>query len=379
MAKYAVGFNDALVDYSGFAKTIHDLASSFGLLEFTDLCAVIEGVVLHDRLVMVGPPLPDQFATAITPLTDAGVVVMEPGRSTPVDPPEPRPNKFSGVAAILYRNRLPDFSSTPHESISRSTLTDAWYEAARLAGAERLYKRPALALLRHKSYYAPLGQVQQDHTVCDLVGQYRSLAGTLTAIRNETRLPLAPYLRLDLPPLALLALERSTDPKSVLFAALEVRDEYARLRSALADLRSVLADESSSPQQKMTALRPWIRSWRTLSKYSKWDEHDSISLAHASLDFVDLNTAIDGPALDVFKLSDILRRLVETGTHAYRRWRVRVLHSTARQYLRTPDSQMSQHVRRIYGRGPNADELHQLDLIRVGVRQISGRGSAGGR
>ena len=54
MSQTAARHSDALVDYSGLSKTLGDLGHSFSLLEFLDLCAVLEGIVLHDRLVVVG-------------------------------------------------------------------------------------------------------------------------------------------------------------------------------------------------------------------------------------------------------------------------------------------------------------------------------------
>lgn len=54
MNQTEVFYSDALVDYSGLSKTLGDLGHGFSLLEFLDLCAVLEGIVLHDRLVVVG-------------------------------------------------------------------------------------------------------------------------------------------------------------------------------------------------------------------------------------------------------------------------------------------------------------------------------------
>lgn len=70
--------SSALVDYSGFGKTINDLNGAFSLLEFLDLCAILEGLVLHDRLIVVsGKAMPDRWSDVIKPLLDANVLLIE--------------------------------------------------------------------------------------------------------------------------------------------------------------------------------------------------------------------------------------------------------------------------------------------------------------
>lgn len=88
---------DALVDYSGLSKTLGDLERGFSLLEFLDLCAVLEGIILHDRLLMVGAIFPsstpssqnERWSSLLKPLVDAGILVNAP--STASADPGPRP------------------------------------------------------------------------------------------------------------------------------------------------------------------------------------------------------------------------------------------------------------------------------------------------
>ncbi len=46
--------NDAIVDYAGILKTVGDLQDRFSLMNLLDYCVIVEGLVLHNRLVMVG-------------------------------------------------------------------------------------------------------------------------------------------------------------------------------------------------------------------------------------------------------------------------------------------------------------------------------------
>lgn len=161
MNQTAGHYSDALVDYSGLSKTLGDLGHSFSLLEFLDLCAVLEGIVLHDRLVVVGGdslvsgPLDTQphqqsvpsrqtlpgvvrsqgmerWRSLVKPLVDAGVLVAAP-RTRPGNA-GPKPADSAGERGFNVRAHL-SRGSAP--MIARSTELDSWYEAGRLIGAEQ--------------------------------------------------------------------------------------------------------------------------------------------------------------------------------------------------------------------------------------------------
>jgi hypothetical protein len=79
--------NDALVDYAGILKTVGDLQDEFSLLNLLDYCAIVEGLVLHDRLVMVGATehskskdsrFAVKIAEKLAPWLSANVLIYDP-------------------------------------------------------------------------------------------------------------------------------------------------------------------------------------------------------------------------------------------------------------------------------------------------------------
>ncbi len=165
MNQTAAHYSDALVDYSGLSKTLGDLGHSFSLLEFLDLCAVLEGIVLHDRLVVVGgdslvtqpvetqrakvgqhasssdarpsrvvpSPGMERWRSILKPLVDADVLVAAP-RTRPGNP-GPKPAVAAGECGFNARAHVRR-GSVP--MLARSTELDSWYEAGRLLGAEQV-------------------------------------------------------------------------------------------------------------------------------------------------------------------------------------------------------------------------------------------------
>lgn len=273
-------YSDALVDYSGLSKTLGDLGHSFSLLEFLDLCAVLEGIVLHDRLVVVGgdslissfvetkrsqtrqsplsrhvtsrvvpSPGMERWRNLVKPLVDAGVLVSAP--RTSLGDPGPKPADAAGergfnARAHVYRGLAP--------MLARSTELDSWYEAGRLLGAEQDLGCPPLALIRQRPFYERGGQAKPRHTVCDLMGRYQDLASALVDLRARTRLSMAPFLEVPIPPLPLVVLKLCSSYEDIVPRALDVREDYADLRASLRSLRSDLADDTLSPQKKWAVI-----------------------------------------------------------------------------------------------------------------------------
>lgn len=240
-------YSSALVDYSGFSKTLNDLNSSFSLLEFLDLCAILEGLILHDKLVVVrGKNIAEHHQVLLKPLFDEGILVHEPEYSPVIDPGQ-KPGDRAGerefnVSSLHLRQRS--------YAIQKSTLLDSWYETGRLLGAEKTYGCSPLSLIRQRPFYEKYGQTKERHTISNLFGQYQDLSKTLAAIRNQTRIELTPYLVVPIPPIPLLVLRLCNNYSDVISRTLDLREDYRRLRESLRQLRQDLADETVPPLQE---------------------------------------------------------------------------------------------------------------------------------
>ena len=289
------------------------------------------------------------------PLLDAGVLVAAP-RTRPADP-GPRPADAAGERGFNVRAHVRRGSAA---MLTRSTELDSWYEAGRLLGAERELGCPPLALIRQRPFYERGGQAKPRHTVCDLMGRYQDLAAALVDLRTRTRLSMAPFLVVPIPPLPLMVLRLCSSYDDIVPRALDVREDYADLRSSLRSLRSDLANDTLSPKEKLSAINSWQRSWATLREYGERSTH--VELASNALDIPDLNSAIEGIGLNSLRLSELLKVAVNRATRAFYSWRVRLLHGVARRYLATPDSELSQQVERLFRARITRDQLNALQV-----------------
>ncbi len=219
---------------------------------------------------------------------------------------------------------------------------------------------PPLALIRQRPFYERGGQTKPRHTVCDLMGRYQDLASTLVDLRSRTQLSMAPFLQVPIPPLPLAVLTLCSSYEDIVPRALDIREDYADLRSSLRSLRSDLADDTLSPKKKLSAISSWQRSWATLRTYG--DGSSYVEFASNALDIPDLNSAIEGDAFNAVSLSGLLKVMAQMGTRAYYSWRVRVLHRVARRYLATPDSELGAQVERLFRTRVTPEQLQALHV-----------------
>lgn len=331
MSRYV---SKALVDWSGFGKTIGDVQGSFSLLEFLDFCTVLEGIILYDELVPIGNKLKGKWEQEVRLLTAAGVISKQEVNSQPADV-GPRPE---ATHATKYVPRNPQ--------MAKSTLIDSWFETARLIGAEEQTGLSSLPLLRQRHIYEKYACVKEEHTFCNLILQHKNLSHVLQQLRRSHRLALAPYYTVPIPPVPLMVLERSTRKEDFLKNALEVRDEFSPLRSALTELRAFLDNPNEQLIEKVRYRNSWKKAWGTLGKYK--ESLFSIDLADASKDKISIERSLDGIALDSISLTKILEKLIAEASAQYHQRRVRILHRAAQNYIATSDGHINRHVARLY-------------------------------
>ena len=333
--------SEALVDYSGIGKTVNDLLGRFSILQFLDFCSLIEGVVLYDRLIMVGgvanrvggpdDNIEDRWNEGLKLLLDESVIVREKEKSRPLNIGEkPDRNKIDRNTGISLGY----------------TIEDAWYETGRLLGAEQLYRKPSLPLLRQKPFYEKSAHVIEDHSVCDLFGKYKDLDSVLSRIRKSSILPRVDYISVPIPPLPLIVIQRSNTTNDLIRVTLEVRDEYSNLRNSLSSLRQTLADLSVAPKEKMRAIESWVRSWNTLTKYE--EQASFFDMATASNSMIDMAKTMDGIGLDSFKWSKIIEAMIGRFEKSFYQWKIRQLHKSANHYLSTPETAFAREISRLF-------------------------------
>lgn len=347
MAKY---ISKALVDWSGFGKTIGDVQGSFSLLEFLDYCTVLEGLILYDELVPVGKQLEGKWEEEIQLLYAAGVLSKQNVNSKPANV-GPRPDN--------------QFGRPPHGEIdvARSNIVDSWYETGRLIGAEKSTGISALPLLRQRNTYEKFATVKEEHTFCNLIAQHKDLSHALQELRRQSRLYMEPYYVVPIPPIPLMVLERSSSKKGFLNSALEIRDEFTSLRLALTELRDLLNNPDVSLSEKSKYRLSWEKTWGTLGKYK--DSAFSFDLADASKNKINIERSLDGIGLDSLSLTKIIEKAISETGELLRRKRIRILHKAAKNYITASDGDINRHIRKFYNREVTEQDFKRLEMFGI--------------
>lgn len=338
MSRY---ISKALVDWSGFGKTIGDVQGGFSLLEFLDYCTVLEGIILYDELVPVGGKIQNKWEDETNLLRSAGVLSTDNISSKPAEV-GPKPDNIMHMS----------------HNVARSGVVDSWYETGRLIGAERESGLSSLPLLRQRNMYEKYASVKEEHSFCSLIAHHKDLSYALQELRRNTRLIMVPYYVVPIPPVPLMVLERSKRKEDFLKSALEVRDEFAALRIALTELRQLLDSPDESLSEKMKYRKSWEKVWGTLGKYK--DSSFSFDLADASKDKVSVERSLDGIGLDSISLTKIVEKSIAEATELFRRMKIRVLHKAAKNYITASDGHINRQIRRFYNSEVNEKDFNNL-------------------
>jgi len=320
--------SETLVDASATCKTVGDLTGRLNIIDLLDLCTLVEAVVLHDRILMIGAIPHDRFHELLRPLFDSGVLVQDNSRT-----------------------RIADLGPEP----GNRDLKDAWYETGRLVGAERQSGITASPMLRQATYSTKQGRVPEHHAVCNLTGHYSQLSEALQQLRSSARLQPQDYISLPIPPIALEVLRMSNSATEFLERSLDVRERFESLRVRLAHLRVILGDSDVTPKKKLQHISRWADSWATLDRYG--EPSQVLKLAHTSIGLLDQKLASTGEWQGSARLTDIAANMLRIGAEALSKWRVRILHQTAKKYLQTSDQSLLSETERIFSRSVSEHEL----------------------
>ena len=348
----------ALVDYSGLGKTVNYLLTGFkefSIVNFLDFCTILEAVVLYDKLIVVGDPKKenDNFFGPLKELSKNGILEHESQRSRIAKIPRP----FSREQRSYYSH---SYSRSKKDELIN--IEDAWFETGRIIGAEREYGCSALALLRQKPLYEKYAYVSEEHSVCDLIGHYKSLKEALLNIRESTSY--SKYFVVPVPPISLIILQNSKNSYELFNMALDLRDKYKKLRNSLKQLREDLADDSISPRKKLKLIKSWQKSWKTLEKYHQCSFFE---IANTTNQLVNIDKALDGFDIDSLRLDKIIKLLLSYGENIYRSWRGRILHNTAENYLSTANAEVNKEIKKLFKYEITAKDIEYLKLLPMKV------------
>lgn len=342
-------FSSVLVDYSALEKTLNDIFDRFEDMRFMDLCVLIEGIVLYDKLVIIGKRNisfgKDSNYKNTDVLIKNGVAVEYSQKIANVNIEK----KHCGED--IEQSRDPGYS-----------LEDAWYETKRLIGAEKKLGIPALRLEREKFYYSENALVNVDNKLCfNLYGHYSDLSEALKNFRKNISSNYGNYDVIPVPPLPLILFERMScwDKKIFWDCLLELRDEYQSLRKELINLKEIMSSPQISPLVKKEKYDKWVKIWNTLNVSEKYKNMNT-NLILSSVNFINFSGTFTETSLKKAVNADkLVKQLFEWAEKEFYSWKIRLLHETSNNYVRKSDYELNQEIVRLFQIKPKKlDKLH---------------------
>lgn len=340
-----------LVDAAALTRSLSCVHRDFSILEFLDLCTAIEAIVLNDLITVLDP------SSELTDSNQEMKLLEKHGVLQSMDSGVKSADDGSVVNSLRKKmSGLMDIGLLPKSPLGKTTFGDAFREATVVSEAERRLQISALPLRRFSCFYEPKVLVREEHTACDLVTNYDILSRDLRKGRSLYQYPIADYIIAEIPPMPIIALGRSQTRERLLETVLELRDEYSSLRTSLSQLRATLGNAEVTPIEKQRHLRSWARSWRTLEKYGP---PTHIAVANTIQSAIDVDRSVDGKYLDL-NLNKLTSLAINSAREEWHKWRVRILHDAAKQYLNTSDGIIYRETQRLFGHELSANDLQQL-------------------
>ncbi len=343
-------FSSALIDYSAFEKTLNDIFEGFEDMRFMDLCVLIEGIVLYDKLVIIGK-------------TSMPLGKNHNYRNTDI--------LIKNDAAVEYTDKIASVNIKKRhcrEDVEQSgdpghSLEDAWYETKRLLGAEKKLGIPALRLEREKFYYAENALVNVDNKLCfNLYGHYSDLSEALQSFRKTMSTNYGNYEVIPVPPLPLILFERMGrwDKKVFWECLFELRDEYRNLRKELINLKEIMCSPCVSPLDKKAKYDKWVKIWNTLNINDKYkNAHTNLILSNVK--FLEFSGIFTETSLkNAVNADKLVKQLCGWAEKEFYSWKIRLLHETSNNYVKKSDYELNQEIIRLFQIKPQKlNSLHK--------------------
>lgn len=246
--------NTGLFDARGTAQIINSLSTHFSAAEFADFCTVAEEVVLRDHIVLVGKldKLPRHLRRSLQPLLDEGVLVS-PGEPFQIPELPSDPHQLRATAFAIEKG------------LTTASVDDATYEARRILGGEAHFGLAATPLLRHLQHFGLVQRPSVENTVWDLAAQYRQISNKVQDLRRFLQAG-AGLRQIAVPPIALVALQRSHTFEQAVHEVLQLRREFAPLRAHLGEIESRWREGRLSPSEFLALEEVWRIRWQRLAE-----------------------------------------------------------------------------------------------------------------
>lgn len=330
--------NTGLLDARGTAQILYNLSSHFTAVEFADFCSIAEEIVLRDQIILVGnlDKLPRHLKLQLKSFLDDGVFVS-PGEAFPIPDLPSDPRQLCASADAIECG------------LTSASIDDATFEARRLLGGEAYFGVVATPLLRQLQHFGLVRRPSVENGVWDLAAQYRKLSEAAIEIRRDQQLRSElPYV--SVPPIALLALQRSKYFEAVVGELFELRSELRALRLCLSDIEDRMREGKLSPKECKQLEEQWRQRWTKLAQELGAPENNRMALVSTSIPLLKNGYKIVKDVIKADYFSAVLSAAewIGPGFEALGARQVRPIHRPVSNYLTTTDVELKRAVARIF-------------------------------
>ncbi len=350
------------LDLSGAGKTLHHFYSGYLPVECADLFTMMEMIVLHEKIILIGKPqtTPFHYQEKLKPFIEEGVFAFN---RTP----------FPTQTLVKPDLNIIHAAEQAHsQKLTMTSIEDANYEVSRTLGAEKFLGIQSTPLLRNLHNFGYQTKPRIEHHYCSLYNEYRELAREAALIKDiDFRRALIPEQMMPIPPIALEVLQACQTIDDLPNAMLEVREKYKYMRKKYANYLEMFADPKTRGIQIAAATYDWRNSFSYIrDKVQK----GSIGLGLTS------DVLLQDPELiiksGVAYITKDVSTVVETGFDVIKALkenyfsaevrRLRPIHLTVRNYFKSEPELISNELSRLFLMNPT--EIHRAWLNLASMR-----------
>lgn len=336
------------------------------VLNFFDLAAFAEAIVLHEQVELLFPrersEMEEQLylraTEVLAPLVRGNLIkivhsqVSEPSTPNTLQATTPLPTSERGVIIEVEK----DFTAW----FMMRTVEFALAERRNVAG-------DAIVLPCQSAVYKSNARVRGEHSICRLYLNYTSVRelAQLARQKHQSSGYAAKYGKIPLPPFGHDVFKRCGSLKDLWNVTAEMWAEYAELRRQHHMLHYILDDPDLAPAQKELEERKWRQAWAKLAQKWRARVNPAIANTTSSLNQMQglrrsglldargrIRVGTSKPHVDAENLQAIL-------TQNQGPWRLRHIHDSLEAYWQVGDRELYGYVEKLLGK-PVMTADHEL-------------------
>lgn len=337
---------DALIDAELCFHNPQSLKEQFNVPKFLDLCSSIDAVVLHKKLHSY---FSDEFNKDQNPLirslVSEGVLVSH-----------------EELGAITIGNALNDDRvrsiltwNLKQENIKLSTRLDTIFlPLTRILVYfmfEDLLELPLVLNFKQTPFYLLHPDIQHEEEASlllhkSLAKQYKDLTNKLHFIRSQT--DGNEFLRI--PPIALEALYLCDNLDDLGYVVLDLRQKYRGIRNLFAELDEIMRSGDISPMEKIKEQYKILKSIDALFNCEEIDDITMLTSFGKNLnDISKFSHLLDMSNPSFINWKGLIDLIIEKGSAAYWKFRLKPLFSTKKRYLQISTNEIYSIIKKHFG------------------------------